>query len=216
MDGTRLLVRVANDEENGGSCGSHGWMERKELAQRVKTTWVVGGCILCVCPAWVLSMSSSHVRRHEFIAHGSGTWRLHLCESNQVIHECVRVFVWAQCECACRSERGGSQVINASERQLWSGLTHLEISFKEERQSRRTVGKGRRRCFCIPCQINKSKLRAFTWVKQGSEGETEWDTRGGVLQHPPVLYDSLVSALSISVSSAVEYFVRFFLMDSTY
>ena len=24
-----LLVGVANDEENGGSCGSHGWMERE-------------------------------------------------------------------------------------------------------------------------------------------------------------------------------------------
>lgn len=64
-------------------------------------------------------------------------------------------------------------MINASEKQLWSGLTHLEISFREERQSRRTVGKGRRRCFYIPCQINKSKLRAFTGVGQGSEGERE-------------------------------------------
>lgn len=25
----RLLVGAANDEENGGSCGSHGWMERE-------------------------------------------------------------------------------------------------------------------------------------------------------------------------------------------
>lgn len=33
-------------------------------------------------------------------------------------------------------------MINASERQLWSGLTHLEISFREERHSRDTGGKG--------------------------------------------------------------------------
>lgn len=65
------------------------------------------------------------------------------------------------CGCACRSGKGGSQVINASERQLWSGLTHLEISFREERQSRRTAGRGGGDA-SIPCQINKSKLRAFT------------------------------------------------------
>lgn len=93
----------------------------------------------------------------------------------------VCVCVCAQCVCACRSGGGGSQVINASERQLWSGLTHLEISFREERQSGRMVGGGGggvEGCFCIPCQINKSKLRAFTGVEWGSEGERELEAWG--------------------------------------
>lgn len=34
-------------------------------------------------------------------------------------------------------------MINASERQLWSGLTRLEISLREESRSGRTVGRGR-------------------------------------------------------------------------
>ena len=39
MDGTRLLVGAANDEENGGSCGSHGWMERVGVGvEKVKIT----------------------------------------------------------------------------------------------------------------------------------------------------------------------------------
>lgn len=48
-------------------------------------------------------------------------------------------------------------MINASEKQLWSGLTHLEISFREERERGEWWEGGRRRCFYyIPCQINKS------------------------------------------------------------
>lgn len=40
MDRTRLLVGATNDEENGGSCGSHGWMERVGVGvvERVKIT----------------------------------------------------------------------------------------------------------------------------------------------------------------------------------
>lgn len=41
-------------------------------------------------------------------------------------------------------------MINASERQLWSGLTHLEISFKEERQNRRAVGKRKEETLLYP------------------------------------------------------------------
>lgn len=79
-----------------------------------------------------------------FILLGGSTC-LYLCESNQVIHEreavCLSKCVRKQCLRARGSGGSVSQVINASERQLWSGLTHLEISFKEERQNRRAVGK---------------------------------------------------------------------------
>lgn len=69
------------------------------------------------------------------------------------------------CVRARRSRGGGSQVINASEKQLWSGLARLEISFREERQRGRMEGK--RRGFHISCQINKSKQGAFTVVSEG-------------------------------------------------
>lgn len=49
-DGMRLLVGVANDEENGGSCGSHGWMERGGSWCSIKSQdHLSGGRMLGVC-----------------------------------------------------------------------------------------------------------------------------------------------------------------------
>lgn len=64
-------------------------------------------------------------------------------------------------------------MINASEGQLWSGLTHLETSFRagelgEEGGGGRWEVAG---CFYITCQINKSEQRAFTGVEWGGGGE---------------------------------------------
>lgn len=178
MDGTWMLVEVANDEENGGSCGSHGWMEREEAAVwRVESTRVVGGCVVCVYrPEWFLATVWAGVMCADTFSYYVVVVRAlpYVSHTRLFMRVFVCVCVWAQC--ACRSGSGASQVINASERQLWSGFTHLEISFREERQTGRTVGKGRRRrrrCFFIPCQINKSKPRAFTGIEQDSKGGGE-------------------------------------------
>lgn len=49
MDGMRLLAGAANDEENGGSCGSHGWMERGSWCSIKSQDHLSGGRMLCVC-----------------------------------------------------------------------------------------------------------------------------------------------------------------------
>lgn len=46
----RLLVGVVNDEENGGSCGSHGWMERGRWCRMGSQDHLRGGwMLLCIC-----------------------------------------------------------------------------------------------------------------------------------------------------------------------
>lgn len=88
-----------------------------------------------------------------FVIHGGRT-RLHLCETEQVIQEHV-CFV-------C----GGGGVIYAPERQLWSGLTRLEISLrrKTERSGAERTREEAKGCCYIFWQINKSKQGAFTGV----------------------------------------------------
>lgn len=73
----------------------------------------------------------------------------------------------------CRSENWASQVINASERQLCPGLTHLEISFRKERQERENGGKREEveEEMLLHPLPDKQKLRAFNRVEQGSGGE---------------------------------------------
>lgn len=56
---------------------------------------------------------------------------------------------------ACRSGEGGNRVINASKRQLWSGLTRFEISLRDEGQSG-SERRGRRRRFLLPDKQKKA------------------------------------------------------------
>ncbi len=128
-----------------------------------------GGWMLCVCvdPAAVFSIHllESCPLTWVFITRW---WYKPLLVWVKPGYPCVFLRVYAHCRCG----GGGCQVINASKRQLWSGLTHLEISLREERHSGRTMGRGRRRrCFHISCQINKSweSLQGRT----GSGGERE-------------------------------------------
>lgn len=72
-DRTWLLVGAANDEENGGSCGSHGWMERERERRKererdgererqsvlCKERWVDALCV-CVFSTYLLAPSCAH------------------------------------------------------------------------------------------------------------------------------------------------------------
>lgn len=68
-------------------------------------------------------------------------------------------------------------MINASESQLWSGLAHLEISFrKKDRAGEQWEGGGGDASTSLARQ---TKAESLYRGRMGSEGERELENRGG-------------------------------------